>query len=411
MKHFDVVIVGAGPAGGHCARLLAKLGYQILLVEQHERFEDNIFSSAATPLETLELFNLPLDVVASFWHKIEIITTKVHRSWEADKSLGAVFDFAKLREFLAKDAENYGAEVWLGHRYVNDQQESDKIVISLKPKRADIVTVSSKLLVDATGFARAVIYPDKRKKPPFLKGTGIEYLIEVDPNIYQQYAHSLVFFLGYKWSPKGYSWIFPMGKNQFKVGSAWLDAPHKIIQETKPLKYYIHQIITDYLKLNNYNLLDVHGSILEYSIGLNDVYYQNQNIIAIGDAVSTVNFLGGEGIRHAMKGTEIAVKYIQNYLEDQKLNWTQYEQEMKTYFAAKWNRSEQISRRVYLDYSDQKIDQGVAYLKYINLSDLMDILFEYKFEKFTKGFQAYFTGKISKFIQTITGFIKFNLVK
>ncbi|WP_013324125.1 NAD(P)/FAD-dependent oxidoreductase [Gloeothece verrucosa] len=401
MQYFDVVIVGAGPAGGHCARLLAKLGYSVLLVEQHESFQQNIFSSAATPLETLELFNLPPSVVASFWHKLEIVTTKVHRHWEANNTLGAVFDFAKLRAFLAKDAEINGAKVWLGHRYVKAQQESEKLLISLKPKRGEEITVSSQVLVDATGFARAVMYPDKRQKPKFLKGTGIEYLIEVEQDIYQKYAHSLVFFMGYQWSPKGYSWIFPMQENQFKVGSAWIDAPHKFIAEVKPLKFYIGQIIKDYLKIEDYKLLDVHGSILEYSIGLNDIYYREPNIIAIGDAVSTVNFLGGEGIRHALKGTEIAVPYIENYLNSKCSNFRQYQEEIKSYFAPKWNLSEQISRRVYLEYSDQKIDQGVAYLKYLSLSDLMDILFYYKFEKFTRGLGGYLKSKIGQMLGKI----------
>lgn len=197
-----------------------------------------------------------------------------------------------------------------------------------------------------------------------------------------------------------------MEKNQFKVGSAWLDDPHKIIQDVKPLKYYLQQIITDYLKLDKYKLLDVHGSILEYSIGLNDIYYREPTIIAIGDAVSTVNFLGGEGIRHAMKGSEIAVNYIGEYLETQKTDFLKYEQEMKTYFAPKWNRSEQISRRVYLEYSDQKIDRGVAYLKYLNLSDLIDILFDYKFEKFTKGLKGYLILKINQIIQKLNPFLK-----
>ena len=36
MKRFDVVIIGAGPAGGQCARKLTQAGQQVLLVEQHE---------------------------------------------------------------------------------------------------------------------------------------------------------------------------------------------------------------------------------------------------------------------------------------------------------------------------------------------------------------------------------------
>ncbi len=32
---FDVVIVGAGPAGGHCARKLSQLGHRVLLIERY----------------------------------------------------------------------------------------------------------------------------------------------------------------------------------------------------------------------------------------------------------------------------------------------------------------------------------------------------------------------------------------
>jgi digeranylgeranylglycerophospholipid reductase len=33
VQQFDVVVVGAGPAGGHCARKLTQKGYRVLLME------------------------------------------------------------------------------------------------------------------------------------------------------------------------------------------------------------------------------------------------------------------------------------------------------------------------------------------------------------------------------------------
>ena len=104
MPEFDVVIIGAGPAGCQCARLLAQANYQVLLVEQHENFEHNNFSSAATPIETLAQFNLPKSVVGSFWQEITIITTNLNCSWDSPKQLGAVLNFAKLRQFLAQNS-------------------------------------------------------------------------------------------------------------------------------------------------------------------------------------------------------------------------------------------------------------------------------------------------------------------
>ncbi|MBR8826749.1 MAG: NAD(P)/FAD-dependent oxidoreductase [Gomphosphaeria aponina SAG 52.96 = DSM 107014] len=398
MKNFDVVIVGAGPAGGHGARLLAKLGYQVLLVEQHENFSQNIFSSAATPRETLTRFDLPVEVVASFWQKVRVITTNVNRSWESEQSLGAVFDFAKLRAFLAEEVEINGGEVWLGCRYVQHQQKQGKTLVLLKKRGGETIIVATKILVDATGYARKVIYEHKQAKPDFLKGTGIEYLIEVETEKYQKYADSLTFFLGYKWMPAGYSWIFPMGNNRLKVGAAIINEEHKIVKEIKPLKYYINLVLKEYIK--QYKIIDVHGSILQYSMGLKDIYYRD-NIVAIGDAVSTVNFLGGEGIRHGMEGAEIAVKYLAGYLKNQLADFSEYQKEMQQRFALKWNLSEQISRRVYLEYSDGKIDKGVAYLTHLTTEEMMEVLFNYKFDQVPRGIGKYLLQKIRSWLQGV----------
>ncbi len=43
MKKFDVVVVGGGPAGGQCARILAKLGRRVLLIERFKDFTKNSF--------------------------------------------------------------------------------------------------------------------------------------------------------------------------------------------------------------------------------------------------------------------------------------------------------------------------------------------------------------------------------
>lgn len=402
MPEFDVVIVGAGPAGCQSARLLAQAGYQVLLVEQHKNFDRNNFSSAATPLETLAQFNLPESVVGSFWQKITIVTSNINHSWDSPEHLGAVFNFAKLREFLAQEVNKFGGKVWLGCRYLKYIQVENKTQVWLKPKGNQPIVVTTRLLIDATGFSRAVMYPHKQDKPDFLKGTGIEYLIEVDQAIFDRVANCLTFFMGYKWMPKGYSWIFPMENKLLKVGAAYIHGQHKQIQQIESLKHYIKLILSEYLNINDYKVIDIHGSVLEYSSGLNDIYYRD-NIIAIGDAVSTVNFLGGEGIRHAMYGAEVAVKYIDRYLQNKLSNFSPYQREIKQHFAFKWNLSEKISRKVYLAYDDSKFEQKVAALTALNTQDLMEILFDYKFTKAYKIFGNYLSRKISSFLANWIG--------
>jgi flavin-dependent dehydrogenase len=69
MNDFDVVVIGAGPAGGQMGRAMANSGYKVLLLDQQETFVNTDFSSAVTLLNTLEEFKLPDEIIASFWNR------------------------------------------------------------------------------------------------------------------------------------------------------------------------------------------------------------------------------------------------------------------------------------------------------------------------------------------------------
>ena len=399
MKKFDVVIVGGGPAGGQCARILARSGRKVLLIERFKDFTKNSFSSAGTPLETLEKFDLPEEVVGSFWNQLVIVTSNQRGAWQSEKILGSVLDFTKLREFLAKEVTNHGGEVWMGCRYVSHSNDHNESLVTIKNNLIDEeILVSTKVLVDATGPNRSLMLQKSRPQPQFTTGTGVEYLVEVDEESYQKYSKALTFFLGHKWIPKGYSWIFPMEANKLKIGAGVVRGEHKIVKETEPLKHYIELIIHDYIKPEFYKITDIHGATVRYSMGLNDVYSRG-NLIAIGDTVSTINFLGGEGIRHAMLSSEIASRYIGEYLEGQRKDFNGYQKEMHKTFLAKWKVSEKLGMKKYLEDTDILVDKVVSYLEPMTLEDIVDVLFYYKFERVSKGFWAYLLRKLRSFFK------------
>lgn len=394
MECFDVVVIGAGPAGGQCARQLTQVGQRVLLIEQHETFSKNDFSSAATPLETLEKFNLPETVIGSYWQNLVIVTTNIHQKWQSPTPLGAVFDFAKLREFLATEVKSQGGKVWMGCRYLQYIKNHQNTIVEFKKRSTgEIIQVETQILVDATGPARAVMYNKKEPQPNYLTGTGIEYLIELSKIDYQQYSQDLIFFLGHRWMPRGYSWIFPMANNRLKVGSAQLNCSHAWVNQTQTLRSYVELLLTEYLGGISYKVINYHGGMLKYCSGLEDIYY-NDNIIAIGDAVSMVNMLGGEGIRHGMQNANIACGYIQDYLTGKITDFAGYRQEIRQSYARTWNWSEQMGLSKYLKYSDQSIDKGVSYLKDLSLEDMMAILFDYDFKRLYKAGFKYLRYKI-----------------
>ena len=383
MKEYDVVIIGGGPAGGQAARNLAKRGHQVLLVERYPSFEDNNFSSAGMTLEPLKEFDLPDSVIGSYWKNITIQCTEKRYDWKGDANKGVVLDFGKLRQFLADESVENGGEVLLGHKYIKKEVTEDGVLVELqKSKTSETIQVKAQLVVDATGPLRKVMYDTKEEQPEMSLGSGTEYLIEVDQEVYDKFKDRLVFFLGHKWAIKGYSWIFPMENRILKVGAGKTHLKSKDQEKTdKTTKKITEQIIKEYIKSENYKLLDVHGGILRYNEGLKDLFYHNK-VIAVGDSISAINPRGGEGIRYAMQSADLACEYIDEYLKTGKTNFENYRKRWRKKKLLKWRLSEVSARRMYSRYTDQQVENRVNFFhENFNTDVLVESLFNFKYNR------------------------------
>lgn len=100
MKEYHALIVGAGPAGGECARELAKKGLKVLLIEKAKTFQTNNFSSGGAPLEIMTQFALPDTVMGSYWSDLELTSSHRNYRWKSESPKGVILDFAKLKSFF-----------------------------------------------------------------------------------------------------------------------------------------------------------------------------------------------------------------------------------------------------------------------------------------------------------------------
>lgn len=377
MDNYDVVIIGAGPAGGECARKLARNKRKVLLVERFASFDLNNFSSAGTPMSTIKDFNLPDSIIGEYWNKLEIISSKTKSSWKSDTPLGAILDFAKLRKYLSKELTDHGGTCLLGTIYQSHVKDNESCIIKLLGKDKLEISVRAKIIVDATGPARSVMKSYTLQKQIDIAGLGYEMIIELDSDNY--IPNTMLYFLGDKYIKNGYSWIFSMGNNRLKIGAAYFDKSEKEIStNTTSLKDNSIKIIEEYLKVSDYKIIDEHGGAMRY---IKDDTYYHENIIAIGDACSTINPLGGEGIRHAMQSADIAYRYIEKHLKGEIDSFKSYSDEIKSLHGLRWKATELISLWFYNDLEDWKVDKLVSYLQNLKTSEIMDLLFDYKIEK------------------------------
>lgn len=382
-KEYDVVVIGGGPAGGQVSRSLAQKGIKVLLVEKYASFALNNFSSAGMTLAPLEEFNIPEHVVGAYWKDLVIQCSKDCYTWKGNITKGAVLNFQKLREFLAEETEKFGGEVLMGHKYVRKQLLDDGVLVNLLAEnKSKEISVKTKLVVDATGPLRKVMYDSNKNQPEMVLGSGTEYEIEVSQEIYDQYKDKLLFFLGHKWAIKGYSWIFPMQNRVLKVGAGKTHLKSLDQENTdKTTKKITEKIIEEYLGAKDYKIIDKHGGIIRYSQGLKDIFYRDR-VVAVGDAISAINPRGGEGIRYAMQTGELAAKYIEEFLKTGKNNFGKYRKHWLKKKKRKWKLSEYSAGRMYSRYTDTQVENRIRFFhKNFSINDMIDSLFNFKYNK------------------------------
>ncbi len=377
MKEYDVLVVGAGPAGGQCARDLSKAGKKVLLIEKARDFSVNNYSSAGAPMELMHDFELPESVVGTYWNKIMMHSDNDKHVWTAPEAKGVIMDFKKLRAFLAEDSQKHGAEIQLGVAYHHHEQQNGKTVVSLKNHNTkEVETCIAKVIVDATGAERDVLAKGRYDKTKALVATGIEYLVEIDDDIYETWANALSIFMGLNWMPQGYAWIFPMEPNTLKVGVGRYFQYDTFVPHEKSYQYYLDGMMEKCLKTKTPRILDKHGKTLVYTYGRKDLHHEN-NVIAIGDTISTINPLAFEGIRHAMVSGQIAAKHINQFLS-QISNLHGFRKEIRQYCGIRWLLSEIMMKKIYREADPKKIDLIIKVFKSFTMDEMIDLAFHYK---------------------------------
>lgn len=389
MQRYDAIVVGAGPAGGACARELSAAGRKVLLVEKAKDFFANDFSSGGSTLETLKTFDLPETVVGAFCKQVKIAASDDCHLWRSTDPIAIVFDFRKLRTFLADETIKNGSDLLFAWSYQGYETNGDTLLVSLKKAgNQTIERFQTKVLVDATGSERKVLSGGALRHQNAIVGTGIEFLVEVPEDVYRSHADCLSFFIGRKWMPQGYAWIFPMKANRLKVGVGRNYPNEQVVPHKKSFRFYLDRLMSATLQTNDLKILDQHGKTLSYTSHQRDRYF-DKNVIAIGDAVSTVNPLTFEGIRHAMMSGRVAALHVNHLLDDKTVNFQAYKAVMRRISGFKWIVSEQLTKKIYREVDDQKVNLMLAALKCFTLEALIDLVFYYRLKSAFKFYAAY----------------------
>lgn len=335
---FDVVIVGAGPAGSTVARKVAAAGFSVLIVDKRQELGAPIQCSGAVSrgalIENGVKPNAEFIHEAIYGFKImdglggekEIdyrkLKPETYGNDEGASPLGYVVDRRRFDRYLLTQAERAGAKAWLKAEALGYEQSGDYVIISIKHYNR-VERIKTRIIVGADGLRSQVGKWAGIKTHIKLKelASCLQFVVDgVETN------GLLELITGSQTAPGGYGWVFPKGNGYAEIGLGII-APYSSGNAQDYLDRFIHNsFLSDRFK--NVRLLEVQGGGVPLASPLKKQFASN--LILIGDAARHVNPITGGGIHTALSGGTIAAEFLIEHLpsgnNNSEENMAQYQQ-------------------------------------------------------------------------------------
>lgn len=287
---FDLIVIGAGPAGSAAAFAAAQEGISVLLLEEHADIGVPVICAEGLSRSTIEGY---LEIKPE-WISHELFGVIVQGPTEERFTIeyphvGWVLNRTVFDQALASMAQAHGAVIKLLTKAIGI--EDSKVIVN---ENGTQKTYTSKFLIGADGMASHVgtwLGIDTRLTLHEIMVCA-EYVIS---NITLE-PHYAMLIIGEEYAPGGYAWIFPKSTTTANVGLGISPTRTK-----KSAKYFLDRWVMKEFP---------HGHVKEKIFGGVPVkvlrQFSGNNFFLVGDAARLTDPLSGAGIANGVKSGVIA---------------------------------------------------------------------------------------------------------
>lgn len=335
-RSFDLIVVGAGPAGSAAALTAAAQGISVLLLEEH--------STVGVPVSCAE--GLSRSTIKGYFD--------IEPEWVSQELSGALVRGPTGDAFNIK----YPGVGWVMNRMV-----FDPAITKLARAHGAVLKTSAKAIgVDNNEIIVSESGMQKRYTFKFLIGAdgvashvgrwfGIDTRLSLQEiEVCAQYVleditidpHSTVLIFGEEYAPGGYAWIFPKSRNSANIGLGL--SP---VRTKKSAKYFLDRWVKKEFP---------HGTIKAQMYGGVPAkilkHFSGNNFSLVGDAARFTDPLSGAGIANGIKSGVIAARNAVLRLKGKKCRFAseikhEILDEIKFHYRV---------RRVYLKLTDREFN-------------------------------------------------------
>jgi geranylgeranyl reductase family protein len=316
--NYDVVVVGAGPAGSTAAKLLAENGIKVLLLDK-----------STFPREKPCGGGLPNRVVKRFPYIEPFIDSISYGTTMFSSSLHYKFDFVREKPFLMMVlrkkfdadllmlAKKAGAVFQGGQSVVDVLALQDKAVVLLENGQS----IETQMVLGADGMHSVVAEKTQLCKKLDVLCVSLVQEQPFTPKQIQSFftKKKLTYLFIKAQGIAGYGWVFPK-KNCVNIGIGEFQSAVSKARPKKPLKetyeLFISLLKEHGLLPSDFPIENLRGATLPI-FPLENTY--GERVLLCGDAAGFINPITGEGIYYAMASGQIAAQVIIEGLEQQNL--------------------------------------------------------------------------------------------
>ena len=333
----DVVVVGAGPAGCTAASTAAELGADVLMLEEHTSPGLPVFCGEAITVETLAASGLKPEppIINEPIRKADIYTPNgKHVTLSSDKVLGYTINRDIFDGLLADKAIATGVTLMLKAK-AEKVTKNKGIVVGVKAKhRGETLNIKSNIVIGADGHASMI-----RRSAlgiPYFKSFAVcaQYTL-TGLNI--QEPDVIEIWLGRKYTPGGYAWVFPKSQIVANVGIGV-----RVNQATKPAILYLQDFISQNPNLRDGTIIRRTGGICPVTGTLDKIV--DDGVMLVGDAAGQIIPMTGAGIESAIYAGKIAGRVASKAIQEGDTSRTHLEEYPET-FNRHWGKLMENSKR------------------------------------------------------------------
>lgn len=373
--NYDVIVVGAGPGGSVAAKTCGLGGLEVLLIEKRQEIGDPVRCAEGVGKDALKKHIEPNNSwIAAEVKGSKIITpdeTEV-KLYTSNTTVGYNLERKIFDRTLAQQAAMAGADVMVKTSAIG-LLRSDGRVTGIKARyMEEIHDIKANTVIGADGVESKVgrwSGIDTSLKPDEIKMCAQFLVSNIDSGKYNR------FYVGEKYAPGGYQWLFPKCEETANVGLGVLGSRSGNIRALsllqRHIKYHMPQAKIVEMVVGG---VPVRGPISQTV---------TDGLMLVGDAARQSDPLTGGGIINAMDAEKMAgeicikAKEKGDYSVD---TLKEYENKWHATIGKELAKSLQV-KNLLIKLTDEQLNQlahslGVIDTNKMELSSLLLVLFK-----------------------------------